>query len=58
MKFEYVSKFLEKLPTKRVDWGGLLGPPRCLISKKYAMQVRVKSQKVTKTNDLYQIGNL
>ena len=35
--------FLKNLPTKRVDWGGLLGPPPCLISKKYAVQVRVNS---------------
>ena len=38
--------FLKNLPTKRVDWEGLLGPPPCLISKKYAMQVRVKDNKM------------
>ena len=35
--------FLKNLPTKRVDWGGLLGPPLCLISKNYAVQVRVNT---------------
>ena len=40
--------FLKNLPTKRVDWGGLLGPPLCLISKKYAVHVRVNKFLLTR----------